>query len=142
RRDTRPVGGGASSAGLAYHAAVSVAETAPESDPTREQHGAWAALRYRQYRILWLATIAAILTAELRLVVTGVWLYEETGSAAQLGILGLIQLFVQIPALLFGGTLADRLDRRWLMAWTQAVTLLFVAGPAVLGGAGPPHPRA
>ncbi|MGE0134196.1 MAG: MFS transporter [Dehalococcoidia bacterium] len=102
------------------------------ADEHTTQRGTWAALRFPQYRILWLATIAAILTAELRLVVTGVWLYEETGSAAQLGILGLIQLFVQIPALLFGGTLADRLDRRLLMGWTQGVTLLFVAGLAVL----------
>ena len=44
-----------------------------------------------------------------------------------LGILGLIQLVVQIPALLFGGTLADRLDRRLLTAGTQAITLLFIA---------------
>jgi MFS family permease len=109
-------------------------ETAAEPDPqpASVRHGAWAALGYTQYRILWLATIAAILTAELRLVVTSVWLYDATGSAAQLGVLGLIQLFVQIPALLFGGTLADRLDRRQLMAWTQAVTLVFVAGLAVL----------
>lgn len=105
--------------------------TATAGEETR-RHGAWSALRYREYRVLWLATIAAILTAELRLVVTGVWLYEETGSAAQLGVLGLIQLVVQIPALLFGGTLADRLDRRWLMAWTQGVTLVFVTGLALL----------
>jgi len=110
---------------------VTASGSAPASEQT-PRPGTWAALRFRQYRILWLATIAAILTAELRLIVTGVWLYEETGSAAQLGVLGLIQLFVQIPALLFGGTLADRLDRRLLMAWTQGVTLLFVAGLALL----------
>ena len=91
------------------------------------RRGTWSALAYPQYRLLWLGTIAAIVTGELRLVVTGVWLYEETGSAVQLGALGLIQLVVQIPALLFGGTLADRFDRRWLMAWTQVVTLVVVA---------------
>jgi predicted MFS family arabinose efflux permease len=101
--------------------------------PSRgRRRGTWSALAYPQYRLLWLGTIAAIVTSELRLVVTGVWLYEETGSAAQLGFLGLIQLVVQIPALLFGGTLADRLDRRLLTAWTQFVTFAFVAGMAVL----------
>jgi predicted MFS family arabinose efflux permease len=108
----------------------------PDSDdraPARDQRrGTWSALAYPQYRLLWLGTIAAIVTSELRLVVTGVWLYEETGSAAQLGLLGLIQLVVQIPALLFGGTLADRLDRRLLTSWTQFVTFLFVAGMAML----------
>ena len=96
----------------------------------------WSALAYPQYRLLWLGTISAIATDQLRLVVTGVWLYQKTGSAAELGLLGLIQLVVQIPALLFGGTLADRLDRRMLMAVTQAVTLLFIAGMAVLAVAG------
>src|SRR5918994_1879483 len=110
----------------------------PPPDPdeiaeARERsRGTWSALAYPQYRLLWLGTIAAIVTSELRLVVTGVWLYEETGSAAQLGLLGLIQLVVQIPALLFGGTLADRLDRRKLVASTQAVGFVFVAGIAVL----------
>ncbi len=100
----------------------------PPSDPTPPpRHGSWSALVFPQYRLLWLATIAAVLTQELRLVVTGVWLYDITGSAAQLGLLGLIQLVVQIPAVLFGGTLADRLDRRLMTAWTQAVTLAFMA---------------
>ena len=118
---------------------TSPGETA-DAEPSRRRGGAWAALREPQYRILWLATIFAIVTAELRLIVTGVWLYNETGSAAQLGVLGLIQLFVQIPALLFGGTLADRLDRRLLMAWTQAVTFVFVAGLAALAVAGQLEP--
>ncbi len=97
-----------------------------------QRHGAWSALAFPQYRLLWLATIAAVLTQELRLVVTGVWLYQSTGSAAQLGFLGLIQLVVQIPAVLFGGTLADRLDRRLMTAYTQAATLMLVTLMATL----------
>lgn len=96
------------------------------------RRGTWSALAYRDYRVLWLATIASIVAQELRLQSTAFWLYDETGSAAQLGLLGLIQLFVQVPALLFGGTFADRWDRRWLVASTQAVSFLFVAGIAVL----------
>lgn len=111
------------------------APSAPSSTSAR-RHGTWSALAYPQYRILWLGTLAAIVTSELRLVVTGVWLYEETGSAAQLGILGLIQLVVQIPALLFGGTYADRLDRRMLMAATQAITFAVIAAMAALAVAG------
>lgn len=102
------------------------------TEPSRRRTGTWSSLAYPQYRLLWAATVAAIVTSELRLVLTGVWLYEETGSAAQLGILGLIQLVVQIPALLFGGTLADRWDRRMLTAATQFVTLLFIGGMTAL----------
>lgn len=102
------------------------------ADHAPQRHGAWSALAFPQYRLLWLATIAAVLTQELRLVVTGVWLYQVTGSAAQLGFLGLIQLVVQIPAVLFGGTLADRIDRRLMTAYTQGATLLLVVLMAVL----------
>ena len=76
--------------------------------------------------------IAAVFTNDLRLLAAGVWLYDQTGSPAQLGLLGGVQLVVQIPALLFGGTLADRLDRKWLVAGTQAVGLVFVGGMAAL----------
>lgn len=108
-----------------YYDPYDAAMTQPPAVSRRR--GTWSSLARPQYRILWAGTVAAIITSELRLVVTGVWLYDRTGSAAQLGILGLIQLVVQIPALLFGGTLADRLDRRLLTAGTQAITLLFIA---------------
>jgi MFS family permease len=94
--------------------------------------GAWSAFRFRDYRVLWLAMIAATFTNDLRLLAAGVWLYEATGSAAQLGLLGGVQLVVQIPALLFGGTLADRFDRKWLVAGTQAVGFVFIGGMAAL----------
>lgn len=110
------------------------------SSPPATRRGTWSALEHPQYRVLWLGTLTAIVANELRLIATGVWLYEETGSAAQLGFLGLVQLVVQIPALLFGGTLADRLDRRMLTAGTQAVTFAFVSGIAALAVAGALEP--
>ncbi|MCC6237602.1 MAG: MFS transporter [Dehalococcoidia bacterium] len=92
----------------------------------------WSAFMFRDYRVLWLAQIAAVFTNDLRQLAAGFWLYQETGSAAQLGLLGGVQLIVQIPALLFGGTLADRLDRKWLVTTTQGVGFVFVGGMAVL----------
>ena len=96
----------------------------------------WSALEFRDYRVLWVSSIAWMLTQQLRLLVTAVWLFEATGSAAQLGLIGAIQLVVQIPALLFGGALADRIDRKLLMAGTQAVTFGVVAMLAVLASSG------
>lgn len=98
--------------------------------------GVWSAFSFRDYRVLWLAGIAAIFTNDLRQLAAGFWLYQATGSAAQLGLLGGVQLVVQIPALLFGGTLADRLDRKWLVASTQGVGVVFVGGMAVLAASG------
>jgi MFS family permease len=46
-------------------------------------------------------------------------LYEMTGSPLQLGLLGLSRATTTIPVLLFGGMLADAVDRRKLMLVTQ-----------------------
>jgi len=116
------------------------AVTAPSNTAPTKRRSSWSSLARPQYRLLWAGTVAAIITSELRLVVTGVWLYDKTGSAAQLGILGLIQLVVQIPALLFGGTLADRLDRKLLTAGTQFITLIFIGGMAALALSGQLEP--
>ena len=71
----------------------------------------WSAFEFRDYRFLWLSSISSLFTMEMRLLSTSVWLYQETGSGVQLGVLGLIHLIVQFPSILYGGVLADRLDR-------------------------------
>ena len=96
----------------------------------------WAAFDFRDYRLLWLAAVGAFSTRQLRLLVSAVWLFEETGSAEQVGLLGAVQLVVQLPALLYGGTLADRVDRRRLMAVTEAITFLVVTALALLALSG------
>lgn len=92
----------------------------------------WSPFTYRDYRLLWLGSAAYTITSQLAVLVTAVWLFEETGSAARLALLGAVQLFVQIVALVWGGTLADQLDRKRLLAGTQAVTLLVLCALAIL----------
>lgn len=92
----------------------------------------WSPFTFRDYRLLWLGSAAYTITGQLAILVTAVWLFEETGSAARLALLGVVQLFVQIVALIWGGTLADQLDRKRLLAGTQAVTLAVLSVLAVL----------
>jgi len=47
-------------------------------------------------------------------------IYEMTGSPLQLGLLGLSRAVATIPVLLFGGLLADAIDRRRLMMVTES----------------------
>ena len=63
---------------------------------------------------------------QMRMLVTGVWLYDVTGSGLQLGLLGVVQLAVQLPAILFGGALADQWDRKKLIAVTQSFSFIFI----------------
>ena len=87
----------------------------------------WSAFSFSSYRILWFSGLASTVTMQIRLIGFGVWLYAETGSGIQLGILGLIQLAVQMPATLFGGAFADQMDRRKLISLTQSFSFIFIA---------------
>jgi MFS family permease len=54
--------------------------------------------------------------------------YEMTGSALHLGLLGLSRFASLIPFLLLGGMLADAIDRRKMLMFTQAGHLVIAAG--------------
>ena len=86
----------------------------------------WSALAYGDYRMLWLSGVAQMLTMQMRTLVSAVWLYDATGSGLQLGLLGGVQLLVQLPAILYGGALADQIDRKKLMAYTQLVSVVLI----------------
>ena len=92
----------------------------------------WSALAFRDYRMLWLSGVAQMVTMQMRMLVSGVWLYEVTGSGLQLGLLGVVQLVMQLPAILYGGALADQIDRKKLMAYTQLVSLALIGAMTVL----------
>ncbi len=72
----------------------------------------------------------------MRILVTAQWLFEVTGSPAQLGLIGAVQLIVQIPALLWGGALADYMNRKHLVAVAHAVTLVVLLVLGFLAAAG------
>ncbi len=75
-----------------------------------------------------------MMTMGLRVTGTAVWLYEETGSGAALAGLGLVELGMRIPANLYGGALADEVDRKKLMSATQAASFILIATMMVLEG--------
>lgn len=58
----------------------------------------------------------------MRILGTAQWLLEETGSAYMVGLIGVVQLIVQLPITLWAGTLADRVDRKRLMSLAHGAT--------------------
>ena len=75
-----------------------------------------------------------LVAMQLRLLASTQWLFEETGSAASLGLLGVIQLGT-MPLIIYGGLLADIFDRKKLMIFTQGFSffaLLFLTFVKVL----------
>jgi MFS family permease len=81
---------------------------------------------YNDFVFLWIASIAYQSTMQLRILVTSVWLYEVTGSAVQLGLIGGVQLIMQIPSILYGGSLADKIDRKKLIEYSQATVTVII----------------
>ena len=89
------------------------------------------AFEYFDYRLLWLSGVAATLTMSLRMIITGVWLYEETGLGSTLAYLGLVELAVRIPSNLYGGVFADRLDRKKMIGITQFFSFFLIGIMAI-----------
>jgi len=97
----------------------------------------WDAFRFRDYRFLWLAAFMSTVVMWMRILGTTQWLQNETGTAAALGVVGIVQLFVQIPALLWGGALSDKVDRKVLIGAANAVsfTVFLILGALDTAGA-------
>ena len=96
----------------------------------------WGAFLFRDFRFMWMTGFSAVVSRWMRILVTSTWLFEETGSAAQLGLIGGVQLVVQIPALLWGGALADKLNRKWLVSAANGMSLAVLLVLGLLDAAG------
>jgi len=95
-------------------------------------------LRHRDYRLFVAQVFLTTLVEKSQVVVIGWDLYERTGSALALGWIGLLQFLPVILLFLPAGQIADRFDRRWvvalsLLAWGASHAILFYAS---LTGAG------
>ncbi|MFF7166578.1 MFS transporter [Streptomyces sp. NPDC008086] len=80
------------------------------------------------FRKLWLAGLVSSFGSFLTFVALPVQIKELTGSAAAVGAIGAVELVPLIAFGLYGGALADALDKRKLIVWTEA-------GQAVLSAA-------
>ncbi|MCY3733482.1 MAG: MFS transporter [Chloroflexi bacterium] len=88
--------------------------------------------RIRDYRVLWLAALCMIISQMIRFVAIPQWFVDQTGgeSFTEVAIIGAVQLPVQAFGVLYGGVLADRFDRRWLMAAANAMVLAILVAVA------------
>src|SRR6185436_21131079 len=92
----------------------------------------WASLRYRSYSFLFLLGLFATSAQQMRQAQNLYQVYDISGSAFLLGMTGLAQ-GVPIFALgLFGGTLADFLDRKKLLMITTLANFLVAIALGVL----------
>lgn len=103
-----------------------------DGDVAYQRGTAQAALRHRDFRIVYLGTFASNIGTWMQNVILGAYALKLTGSA---GFVGLVY-FCQLGPLLFlsttGGLLADTIDRRKLLLSAQVVQMLLSLGLAAL----------
>jgi MFS family permease len=78
-----------------------------------------SALRHRNYRIFWFGFLVSIIGYQVQTFAQGYLVYDMTGSALNLGLISGSQAASQISFSLLGGVIADRVERRRLLFFTQ-----------------------
>jgi MFS family permease len=84
--------------------------------------------RYRHFRRLWAGQVVSGLGSQLTLVAVSFQAYSLTHSTLVVGLIGLAQLFPLLAGALWGGTLADAVDRRRVLCCTQVAMAAAVGG--------------
>jgi MFS family permease len=97
---------------------------------------AWRALRHRNFRLFFGGQSISLIGTWMTRIATSWLVYRLTGSAL---LLGTVSFAGQIPTFLFApfaGVWVDRLDRRKVLVWTQALSMvqsLALAGLTLTG---------
>jgi MFS family permease len=91
-------------------------------------------LHHRPFVQFWIARVSTIVALQIMGVAVGWQIYELTGSALDLGLVGLAQFVPALLFLLIAGHFADRYDRRRIIAAAEvtqgAAVALLAAGAA------------
>lgn len=90
------------------------------------------ALHHRDFRRFWAGAILSALGSAFTTVALLWHLYLLTNSALQVGLIGLAQAIPLLSVSLFGGLLADAIDRRRLLIVTQIVQFTISGSLALL----------
>jgi len=92
--------------------------------------GSAGLLRHPPFALYWVSRILSAGATHILTVAIGWQLYAMTGSALDLGLVGLVQFVTQIVLTLVVGQAADRYDRRAIIGLCRLVSALAAAALA------------
>jgi len=125
---------------LAHDPAADVATDAVlDGDQALPRGTAGAALRHRDFRLVWGGTFMSSIGTWMQNVLLGAFAYDLTHDAGYVALIYFAQLGPLLFLATFGGYFADLVDRRRLLIWMQLEQLAFSALLAFLAAA--PHPN-
>ncbi|WP_236791030.1 MFS transporter [Amycolatopsis sp. GM8] len=93
-------------------------------------------LRNKDFDLYWAGVILSQIGTRGAVAANLFQVYVLTGSTAQVGLVGLAQVVALVVLSPLGGVVADRMDRRRLLQWTQGIALVVSAALAAVTIAG------
>lgn len=109
------------------HQGKNVSQDPPHTDGG---HDAYAVLRFRDFRFLVSSNFLSSLAQAMISVTVGWELYDRTGSALALGMVGLVQIVPNVLVSLPAGQYVDRTDQQRVAVLATALVSLAAAGLA------------
>src|SRR5256885_6648631 len=103
-----------------------------ESRSTADGGGKLSVLRNRNFTLLWIGLIVSNSGSWMTLVGQGWLVYQLTGSALALGVVGVARAIPMVVFPPMGGVIADRLPRLKLLKITQVISCLLSVALAAL----------
>jgi Na+/melibiose symporter-like transporter len=95
--------------------------------------GGFGVLRHRDFRLLWCGLVVSAVGTWMQIVAQALLVLDLShGSALALGCVSLAQAAAFLAFALFGGAVADRVDKRRLLIFTQTLSLVFAVLLGVL----------
>jgi MFS family permease len=88
----------------------------------------WTAFRHRDFRLFCAARFAMALAVQIQTVAVAWLVYDASGSALSLGLVGLASFLPTIALVLVTGLVADRYSRRWILIVVFSAMMLTSLG--------------
>ena len=92
--------------------------------PELETSGPRSPFRHRAFALYWWARFVAVFAVQIVSVAVGWQIYDHTRDAFLLGLVGLVQFLPSLALVLVTGSVADRYNRRLVMAGCIAIEVL------------------
>ncbi|HYC02783.1 MAG TPA: MFS transporter [Azospirillaceae bacterium] len=100
-------------------------------------HKPWSVFAIRAYALYWASRFLVTFSVQIVSVAVGWQVYDLTRDPLDLGIIGLVQFLPALALVLVTGSVADRYDRRLIMALCVAVEVTCIGGLLYLAWSGP-----
>ena len=118
-----------------------LASQQPEAPPPQNRRSPLIALQHRDFRLLFFGSFVSQLGSQMRIMAVNAHLWDLSHSLPTISLLALFQLVPLLVLSLFGGVIADALDRRRLLMATQttlALSSVLLAVATQFGWISPP----